>query len=160
MKFEAKKSLFYVGLIFHGGLICGLLTGFLPWYQGEMESALVFLQLFVTLPLLVLPVYFYKSNYYFLDERFLYCKLGFITKKIMLEDIQVIYPHIELSKVKTNLNNPLNATISPSLSNYGIVIKYGKYDYTFVSPLEQDKFIEKLLEQKPAIEQAEWGMDC
>jgi hypothetical protein len=160
MKFEAKKELFYILICMHGGLMCGLLTGFLPWYQGKMEPTLVYLQLFVTLPLLVLPLYFYKSNYYFLDKELLYCKLGFITKKIMLSDIQIIYPHVELSAVKTNLNNPLNGTISPSLSNYGIVIKYGKYDYTFVSPLEQDKFIEKLLELKPAIEQAEWQMDC
>ena len=58
--------------------------------------------------------------------------------------------------VKTNLNNPLNTTINPSLATEGIVVKYGKYDYTFISPLNQEEFIIKLFELNPSIEQQEW----
>ncbi len=121
-----------------------------------MESSLITLQLFVTLPMILLPLYFYIDHYYLLDKDSLYCKLGLIRKRIPLKDIQVIYPNTELELVKTNLNNPLNTTISPSLTNEGIVIKYGKYDYTFISPLKQKEFIEKLMEMNPSIEKQEW----
>ena len=159
MKFEAKKNFFYVGIVFNAGIICGLLTGFLPWYKGQLESSLILLQLFVTLPMIILPVYFYLDHYYILENDYLYCKLGLIRKKIALKDIQIIYPNTELSIVKTNTNNPLNTTISPSIADYGIVIKYGKFDYTFISPANQEEFLRELKKQSPDIELSKWLID-
>ena len=158
MRFEAKKELFYIIICLHCGLMYAGLCGFLPWYTGEDLSVIITLQVLITAPLLILPIYFYKNNYYTLSKEILYCKLGFITKTIPLESIICIYPNTKLDAVKTNLNNPLNTTINPSLSTEGIVVKYGKYDYTFISPLQQEKFITKLTELKPDVELQEWTL--
>lgn len=132
------------------------LCGFLPWYTGEDLSVIITLQILITAPLLILPIYFYKYNYYILTKEFLFCKLGFITKTISIESIICIYPNTKLDVVKTNLNNPLNTTINPSLSSEGIVVKYGKYDYTFISPLSQKEFLAKLTELREGIPQERW----
>jgi len=152
MRFEAKKELFYIIICFHCGLISAGLCGFLTWYTGENLSLIMTLQILITAQLLTLPIYFYKNNYYTLTKEFLFCKLGFITKTIPLKSIICIYTNAKLNKVKTNLNNPLNTTINPSLATERIVVKYGKYDYTFISPLQQEKIITKLTELKPNIE--------
>ena len=159
MRFEAKKELFYIIICLHCGLMSAGLCGFLPWYTGEELSVIITLQVLITAPLLILPIYFYKYNYYTLTKEFLFCKLGFITKTIPLESILHIYPNTRLDVVKTNLNNPLNTTINPSLSTKGIVVKYGKYDYTFISPLNEKQFIIELMELKPSIEQSEWLLE-
>ena len=156
MRFEAKKELFYIIIRLHCGLMSAGLCGFSPWYTGEDLSVIITLQVLITAPLLLLPIYFYKCNYQKLSNEILFCKLGFITKTIPLESIICIYRNTKLDVVKTNLNNPLNTTINPSLATEGIVVKYGKYDYTFISPLNQEGFIIKLLELKPSIEQQEW----
>jgi len=39
-------------------------------------------------------------------------------------------------------------------------VKYGKYDYTFISPLHQELFIRTLLELQPTIEQQKWMRSC
>ena len=156
MIFKAKKELFYIIICLHCGLLSAGLCGFLPWYHGEDLSVIITLQILITAPLLILPIYFYKYNYYTLTNEILFCKLGFITKTIPLESIICIYPNTKLGVVKTNLDNPLNTKINPSLSTEGIVVKYGKYDYTFISPLQQELFIRKLLELQPTIEQQKW----
>jgi hypothetical protein len=59
---------------------------------------------------------------------------------------------IEYSEIKkVTTNTTLFVGLKLSLSIKGIVVHYGKYEAIFISPQEQEKFLEMLKEKNPTI---------
>ena len=80
-----------------------------------------------------------KTHYIF-DPTALICQSGIIKKQI---------EYSEIKKVTTKTT--LFVGFKLSLSIKGIVIHYGKYEEIFISPQEQEKFLEMLKEKNPTI---------
>ena len=106
--------------------------------ETSKNEAYLFLFVISILFLFILSITL-KTNYIF-DPTTLICRSGFIKKQI---------EYSEIKKVTTNTT--LFVGLKLSLSIKGIVIHYGKYEEIFISPQEQEKFLEMLQEKNPTI---------
>ena len=71
-----KKKLFYILICMHGGLMSAVLCGFLPWYAREDLTLILTLQVLITLPLLVLALYFLQIVLLFFRQGVLILQIG------------------------------------------------------------------------------------
>lgn len=106
--------------------------------ETSKNEAYLFLLVVSILFLFILSITL-KTHYIF-DPTTLICRSGFIKKQI---------EYSEIKKVTTNTT--LFVGLKLSLSIKGIVVHYGKYEAIFISPQEQEKFLEMLKEKNPTI---------
>lgn len=102
----------------------------------------------VVLLILAFGFYFWKQQYYAINGNILKVVFGLKSWEIIIQDIQVIRLHQKPTAAANYFGNGGVA----SLSMEGIIIKYKKQYSIFVSPLDQEAFIEKLKEINSHIE--------
>lgn len=128
---------------------------FLVVYDQGWHNYLLFALIPTFLFLIAYPLYALFNTCYELKGGLLYCKSGVLRRKIPIKDIAIVYTDVVLDVVVIHWDFPVTQ-IQPALHNEGIIIKYGKYDYGFISPKEEKQLIEYLLEENPLIELKKW----
>ncbi len=108
--------------------------------DNETSKNEAYLFIFVISILFLFILSITLKTHYIFDPTTLICRSGFIKKQI---------EYSEIKKVTTNTT--LFVGLKLSLSIKGIVVQYGKYEEIFISPLEQEKFLEILKEKNPTI---------
>ncbi len=108
--------------------------------DNETSKNEAYLFIFVISILFLFILSITLKTHYIFDPKTLICRSGFIKKQI---------EYSEIKKVTTNTT--LFVGLKLSLSINGIVIHYGKYEEIFISPQEQEKFLEILKEKNPTI---------
>ena len=108
--------------------------------DNETSKNEAYLFLFVISILFLFILSITLKTHYIFDPKTLICRSGFIKKQI---------EYSEIKKVTTNTT--LFVGLKLSLSIKGIVVHYGKYEEIFISPQEQEKFLEMLQEKNPTI---------
>lgn len=138
MKFSSRKSVFFSLLVLGsviflmGFSICGLIFGWI-----ERSDFWVVIP-FSLISALLLWIYF--GTYYQLTEtELIYCS-GPIRGKIRIPEIR------EIVKGKT-----MYAGLKPATAAKGLIIKFGKYDEIYISPVTNDLFVAEILKRCPQI---------
>ena len=139
MIFKSKIDWFFKTILIVLPLLAAI--GFLSMLKDNETSkneAYIFILVMSMLFLFILSLAL-KTHYIF-DPTTLICRSGLIKKQI---------EYSEIKKVTTKTT--LFVGLKLSLSIKGIVIHYGKYEEIFISPQEQEKFLEMLQEKNPTI---------
>jgi hypothetical protein len=81
------------------------------------------------------------TTYYDIKEDQLLCKTLFFNKKLTIDSIR-----------KIDVGNSLYAGMKMSLALKGIIIHFNKYDEIYISPENQEEFVQHLVKINPQIE--------
>jgi MFS family permease len=130
-KFNSKKGNLYTGSL-------GLLFGTFLYSLISDKFSWPF-SLFLLIPLCLL-VWNYVTTYYILENGKLKYRSGMIKGEIDIATIKEIQPF------KTSW-----VGLKPALAQNGIIIKYHKYDEIYISPENNDNFMEELIKINPSI---------
>jgi hypothetical protein len=106
----------------------------------KMPIALTVFLVLQALVILYFVVDFFRNTYYELNDCFLFYKQSFLKGKIEISSIS------KIEKGRT-----LWAGIKPALATKGLIITHNKYDEIYVSPENEDEFIEEILKVNDAI---------
>jgi hypothetical protein len=134
MRFKSEK-----GVLF--GLVCLAFMVFMIsistikiTYDGFESYDLIILA-----PVFLLAWFWFGTNYT-IDAEYIRYKSGFIFGKISILEIR-----------KIEMNKTLWIGLRPALAKNGLIIKYGKYDEIYFSPVDKEKFVGLLQEINPSI---------
>lgn len=139
--YKAKKGSLIRGIIL-------LLFG-LPFFVYLIDSKTIETYPVILLPLispLFFILWFYVGTSYRLEGDQLYYKSGFIKGRI---------PIFEIREIQNDTT--LWAGLKPSLSNGGIIIKFGKFDEIYIAPENNEELIKDLVNINPSIKILEKG---
>jgi hypothetical protein len=138
MVFKSKIDWFFKGfiLLFFG---IGIVGNILLIKSTENSRDILFFQVFF----IGLAVFFYvlkqTTNYTF-KQNVLYCRSAIFHKSL---------PYSSIRKIE--VGTKLYAGLKFSTSLQGLIIHYNKFDNLFISPENQELFIEKLVTLNPSI---------
>jgi hypothetical protein len=107
--------------------------------NGKISEVLPFTTAITVMDVLIICIYF--TTNYTLNENNLYCKSFIFTKRISYENIQRI-----------EQNRKLFAGLKLSLASKGMVIYYNKGSELFITPENEEEFIEDLRFKNNSIE--------
>ena len=107
--------------------------------NGKISEVLPFTTAITVMDVLIICIYF--TTNYTLNENNLYCKSFIFTKRISYENIQRI-----------EQNRKLFAGLKLSLASKGMVIYYNKGSELFITPENEEEFIEDLRFKNHSIE--------
>ena len=102
-----------------------------------------FIVLTINLSVISLLLWIIIATSYTINNNQLICKSGPFHETISILNIKKISPHKGLF---------IPVTFKPALSHIGLIISYNYCDNIYISPKEEKKFVEKLLELNPAIQ--------
>lgn len=106
--------------------------------EGGMLPAMIMFGIIVTIAALIISLP--ATTHYTFDKDSLICRSSFLKRTI---------PYSSITKIEQHKG--LYAGWKFSLSSKGILIKYKKYDELYISPEDQDQFIQDLQEKNLAI---------
>jgi len=129
MEFKSKVDLWLAAVLWGSVAIC-----FFPVFLED--GVIVGLAIGIPMAIFVLLLWI-NTKYYIRDDQ--------LVIKGVLKD--TLIPIESITSVKTT-RNPLSA---PALSMDRLEINYGKYEFTLISPLEKERFVEELLKVNPQI---------
>lgn len=129
MEFKSKVDLWLAAVLWGSVAIC-----FFPVFLED--GLIVGLAIGIPMAIFVLLLWI-NTKYYIRDDQ--------LVIKGVLKD--TLIPIGSITSVKTS-RNPLSA---PALSMDRLEINYGKYEFTLISPLEKERFVEELLKINPLI---------
>ena len=129
MEFKSKVDLWLAAVLWGSVAIC-----FFPVFLED--GLIVGLAIGIPMAIFVLLLWI-NTKYYIRDDQ--------LVIKGVLKD--TLIPIESITSVKTT-RNPLSA---PALSMDRLEINYGKYEFTLISPLEKERFVEELLKVNPQI---------
>ena len=129
MEFKSKVDLWLAAVLWGSVAIC-----FFPVFLED--GLIVGLAIGIPMAIFVLLLWI-NTKYYIRDNQ--------LVIKGVLKD--TLIPIESITSVKTT-RNPLSA---PALSMDRLEINYGKYEFTLISPLEKERFVEELLKVNPLI---------
>ena len=129
MEFKSKVDLWLAAVLWGSVAIC-----FFPVFLED--GVIVGLAIGIPMAIFVLLLWI-NTKYYIRDDQ--------LVIKGVLKD--TLIPIESITSVKTT-RNPLSA---PALSMDRLEINYGKYEFTLISPLEKERFVEELLKVNPLI---------
>lgn len=138
MVFKSKIDWFFKGfiLLFFG---IGIVGAIFLVKSNENSKDILFFQVFF----IGLGFFFYvlkrTTNYTFKDD-FLFCRSAIFHKSL---------PYSSIRKIE--VGTKLYGGLKLSTSLHGLVIHYNKFDDLFISPENQELFIEKLVVLNPSI---------
>lgn len=138
MKFSSRKS----------GLFHILVWGLSPLLIAFPVFGSVFgwlekpdFWIFIPLGLItVLLLWIYFGTHYQLTKTELIYRSGPLKGKIRLDEIR------EIVTGKT-----LYAGMKPATASKGLIIRYGKYDEIYISPMTNESFVKEILKRNPQI---------
>jgi len=107
--------------------------------NGKISEVLPFTTAITIMDVLIICIYF--TTNYTLNENNLYCKSFIFTKRISYENIQRI-----------EQNRKLFAGLKLSLASKGIVLYYSNNNEIFITPENEDEFIEDICFKNSSIE--------
>lgn len=114
----------------------------IPSLINDVESVF-YIVIGINLLTLILLLSIALKTEYKIDKNFLYYQSGPFFGKILISSITKIQHH----------NGIFVPTVcKPALSQVGLIITYNKYDTIYISPLEEEDFIQHILEINPKIE--------
>ena len=129
MEFKSKVDLWLAAVLWGSVAIC-----FFPVFLED--GLIVGLAIGIPMAIFVLLLWI-NTKYYIRDDQ--------LVIKGVLKD--TLIPIESITSVKTT-RNPLSA---PALSMDRLEINYGRYEFTLISPLEKERFVEELLKVNPQI---------
>lgn len=114
------------------------------FFDNEIQENLTakFIIIGINVSSLFLLYWITNYTYYKLDNHLLVCKSGPFKKKIVIENIRKIESHDGLI---------VPALWKLSLSHKGIIIHYNQFDEIYISPKDNQKFLNELLKINPNI---------
>jgi hypothetical protein len=135
MKFDSEK-----GVLF--GLVCLAFVVFMISISTIKISYHGFeaYDLIILAPVFLLTWFWFGTSYA-IDNEYIRFKSGFIFGKIPIQEIK-----------KIEINKTLWIGLRPALAKNGLILKYGKYDEIYFSPVDKEKFVGLLQEINPSIE--------
>lgn len=104
-----------------------------------VESIKVVALLLLFVMALLLLMYFTTS--YCINDGYLKYRTLFIFGKVKIENIH-----------KLDVGKTLYVGMRPAFARGGIIVRYNRYDEIYISPTENDDFVNELLKIKPDIE--------
>lgn len=137
MKFEPKRDLWLSCLIWLS-VISLVVVGIFPLLFEEVGLWEGVAVMVICLASAGLTAWFWTATYYILRKSELMIRLGPIKMTIPYADIIRITPTRSL-------------LASMATSSRRLEIKYGKFKYVHISPLDQDKFLRELKRRRPDI---------
>lgn len=93
--------------------------------------------------LIALPIYTLCNTVYKIKDGLLHCISGIIRVRIPIDKIELIYTDVDLLVVVLIWDEPVTQ-LQPSLHNEGLILKYGQYDWAFISPKDEVGLIQQL----------------
>ncbi|HIB37557.1 PH domain-containing protein [Mesonia sp.] len=139
LKFKSRKDLLFKVIAFgFPTLFIGILIIKVSVY-GFPETSFYISGIFIALTS-VLLLWIYFQTYYQLSPSKLIYKSGPLKGEIEIKSIR------EIEKEKT-----LWSGLKPATARKGLIIKYNRFDEIYISPLDNNIFIEKILELNPNI---------
>ncbi len=92
------------------------------------------ISIFTTVPLIAFFIWIWFDTYYIVDQEILKAKNGPFVWRVAIKDINLI-----------RLNQPtIIGVIKPTLSFRSMEIVYNKYNSIFITPEQEDKFLDHL----------------
>ena len=129
MEFKSKVDLWLAAVLWGSVALC-----FFPVF---LEDGLITgLVIGISMAIFVLLLWI-NTKYYIRDEH--------LVIKGVLKD--TLIPIVSI----TSVNSTRNPSSAPALSMDRLEINYGKYEFTLISPLEKERFVEELLKVNPQI---------
>jgi hypothetical protein len=96
----------------------------------------------IHIALIVLFLWIRYQTYYILTSYYLWYRSGPVRGKIALKNI---------SKIKLHQGIVIKSFLKPALGYDGFYLYYNKFDDIYISPVDKEKFINKLMESNPNI---------
>ena len=138
MKFVSRKDKFFTIIL---ASVCALMLGVIILAFVEKTDLVGQIVVVSTSALVILLlVWLYFGTSYELNNRFLIYRSGPMKGRISVESIR------EIIRGET-----MWVGIKPATARNGLIIKYSSYDDVYISPEQETLFLEKLIEQNPAI---------
>lgn len=108
--------------------------------DNESTTSLVLFSIVMSVVMLFLFTLI-PTTYYEIQEDHLYCRTSFFKKKLSINSIR-----------KIDVGNSLYAGMKMSLALKGIIVYFNKYDEIYISPENQEEFVQQLVKINPQIE--------
>ena len=139
MKFKSRVDWFFKSAI--ALILISFIAGFIQMkVDNESTSSLVLFSIVMGVVMLFL-FSLIPTTYYEIKEDQLLCKTLFFNKKLPIDSIR-----------KIDVGNSLYAGMKMSLALKGIIIHFNKYDEIYISPENQEEFVQHLVKINPQIE--------
>jgi uncharacterized membrane protein YeaQ/YmgE (transglycosylase-associated protein family) len=139
MKFKSRVDWFFKSAI--ALILISFIAGFIQMkVDNESTSSLVLFSIVMGVVMLFL-FSLIPTTYYDIKEDQLLCKTLFFNKKLTIDSIR-----------KIDVGNSLYAGMKMSLALKGIIIHFNKYDEIYISPENQEEFVQHLVKINPQIE--------
>ncbi|PRP66961.1 hypothetical protein BST86_07545 [Nonlabens agnitus] len=139
MRFNSKKGLLMLSVIvFVTTLLLYLLFSSLSNTQKNLAMWIPSIVLMLAVPVFLLWIYL--QTYYVLEDGELKYVSGPIRGSVRISKIEQVIK-----------NTTLWVGLKPATARNGIIVKYDNYNELYISPANNEKFIEKLLELNPDI---------
>ncbi|HEX8574902.1 MAG TPA: PH domain-containing protein [Flavobacterium sp.] len=138
--FKSEKNIFLVSFLWC--IIIGCITLaliVLPEEEQWFSKIVSFIILF-GIPALLASALLYTR--YVINGNFLYCYSGLFRSKIDINTIR---------KIEVNNHFMKSSALKLGLSHKGLIIYYNKFDDVFITPKDNEVFIETLLQMNPMI---------
>ncbi len=103
------------------------------------EWLIVMFSLLGGITVLLLIIYFTTS--YQIDDQYLRYRSFIFFGKIKIENIN-----------KLEVGKTMYVGMKPAFARHGIIVRYNKYDEIYISPPDNNEFVEELLKINPEIE--------
>lgn len=142
MKFTARVNPLVISVLVFWGVMLNLFV-FLYVYDKGWTNKLLLALIPNFIFLIAYPLFALYNTVYKIKDDILYCISGVIRVRIPISKIEIIYTNVDLPVVVLVWDEPVTQ-LQPSLHNEGLIIKYGKYDWGFVSPKEEEALIQQL----------------
>ncbi|TNF48518.1 MAG: hypothetical protein EP305_05280 [Bacteroidetes bacterium] len=139
MRYKSRVDWFFKTAI--ALILVSFIAGFIQMMlDNESTSSLVLFSIVMGVVMLFL-FSLIPTTYYDIKEDQLYCRSLFFKKKLPINSIR-----------KVDVGNSLYAGMKMSLALKGIIIYFNKYDEIYISPENQDAFVQHLVKIHPQIE--------
>lgn len=142
MRYSSRMNPLVLSVLMFWGILFNLFV-FLYIYDKGWSNKLLLALIPNFIFLIAYPLYTIYNTAYKIKDGVLYCVSGIIKRRIPIENIEVIYRDVDLPVVVLFWDEPVTQ-LQPSLHNEGIIIKYGKYDWGFISPKDEEAMIKQL----------------
>jgi hypothetical protein len=136
MIFKSAKSI-GISIAIWGAVCLLLLSSVYVMQQGGVEQWFAILNVIIAAMLL----WMWFGTYYIIEGNELRYRSGPIHGVIAIDTIRIIIT-----------NKTQYVGLKPSLATGGCIIKYNKYDDIYLSPGQQELFVNELIRVNPAIE--------
>jgi len=139
MRYKSRVDWFFKSAI--ALIVISFISGLIQMkLDNESTSSLVLFSIVMGVVVLFL-FSLIPTTYYDIKEDQLYCRSLFFRKKVPINSIR-----------KVDVGNSLYAGMKMSLALKGIIVHFNKYDEIYISPENQQEFVQHLVKINPQIE--------